>query len=65
MATAEVYARIDQFGEVPSKLNDGSSEGLAELDAGADLQVLYEPETLTSNCSDPALTGIRWALLGR
>ncbi|OLF10521.1 hypothetical protein BLA60_15150 [Actinophytocola xinjiangensis] len=51
MDAAEVYARIDMLGNVAAKLNDAAGEGLAELYAGADLQVLYEPETFTAEIS--------------
>lgn len=52
MEAAEVYARIDALGDVPATLNRGSGEGLAELYAGTDLQVLYEPGVppLRSQC---------------
>jgi hypothetical protein len=33
MDLAEVYARIDSFGDVSAKLNDAKGEGLAELGA--------------------------------
>ncbi|OLF10473.1 recombinase family protein [Actinophytocola xinjiangensis] len=51
MDAAEVQARIDMLGDVATKLNDATGEGLAELYAGADLQVLYEPEALTAEIS--------------
>jgi hypothetical protein len=44
MEAAEVYARIDSLGDVPTTLNRGSREKLVELYTGTDLQVLYEPE---------------------
>jgi DNA invertase Pin-like site-specific DNA recombinase len=51
MDAAEVYARIDSFGDVPRKLSDARGEGLAELYTGLDLGVLYEPETFTAEIS--------------
>jgi integrase len=51
MDAAEVYARIDMLGDVPAKLNDGSPEGLAEVYAGTNLQVVYEPETSIAEVS--------------
>lgn len=51
MEAAEVYARIDSFGDVPATLNRGSREKLAELYAGTDLQVLYEPGSSTAEIS--------------
>jgi hypothetical protein len=51
MDLAEVYARIDSLGDVTAKLNDAKGEGLAELYAGVDLGVLYEPQTSTAEIS--------------
>lgn len=38
-------ARIDMLGDVPAKLTAGSGEELAEVYAGTNLQMVYEPET--------------------
>jgi hypothetical protein len=51
MDRAEVYARVDSLGDVEATLKDGSSERLAELYDGANLQVLYEPETRIAEVS--------------
>lgn len=51
MVAAEVYARIDQFGDVQGKLNDAKGEGLTEFYTGIDLQVLYEAQTSTAEIS--------------
>jgi hypothetical protein len=51
MDAAEVYARIDAFGDVQAKLNDAKGERLAELYASADLKVLYEPGSSTAEIS--------------
>jgi DNA invertase Pin-like site-specific DNA recombinase len=51
MDAAEVYARVDMLSNAAARLNDASGEGLAELYAGVDLQVLYEPETSTAEIS--------------
>jgi hypothetical protein len=51
MEAAEVYARIDSLGDVPSTLKRGSRERLAELYAGADLQIRFEPRGSTAEIS--------------
>ncbi|HYQ63701.1 recombinase family protein [Actinophytocola sp.] len=51
MDAAEVYARIDEFGDVRRTLNDAKGEGLAELYTGLDLGVLYEPGSFTAEIS--------------
>lgn len=51
MEAAEVYARLDSLGDVPATLKRGSRERLAELYAGVDLQVLFEPGGSTAEIS--------------
>ncbi|WP_260189104.1 recombinase family protein [Actinophytocola gossypii] len=51
MEAAEVHARIASLGDVPATLSRGSREKLAELYAGTDLQVLYEPGGSTAEIS--------------
>jgi len=51
MDAAEVYARIDSFGDVPRKLSDARGEGLAELYTGLNLGILYEPDTSIAEVS--------------
>jgi hypothetical protein len=51
MDATEVYARIDMLCDVPAKLTAGSGEELAEVYAGTNLQVVYEPETSIAEAS--------------
>ena len=43
MDAAEVYARVDSFGDVPAKLKAATGEGLAELYTSLDLQICFDP----------------------
>jgi DNA invertase Pin-like site-specific DNA recombinase len=51
MDAAEVYARIDSFGDVPATLSNATGDGLAELYTGLDLQICYQPDTSIAEIS--------------
>jgi hypothetical protein len=51
MDAAEIYARIDSFGDVPAKLKAATGEGLAELYTGLDLQICFDPKASIAEVS--------------
>ncbi|QWF84965.1 hypothetical protein [Amycolatopsis sp. CA-230715] len=46
VSTAEVYARIDQLGDVCGTLADGTTAGLSRLYRALNLELRYEPKEL-------------------